>query len=84
VVNANREAMAVILKQQERLASQYKHVFAGQPGEDVLKDLGRFAGADLEPFEPGAPDRTAYNLGKLAVVRHIQNKLKEQRDGSGE
>lgn len=85
MVNANQEAMAVILRQQERLASQYRHTFAGQAGEEVLKDLARYAGAEGEPFEPGRADATAYNLGKLAVYRHIQRKIKEQRgDGSGE
>jgi hypothetical protein len=85
VVNANREAMAVILKQQERLASQYKHTFAGQAGEEVLRDLARYTGADGEPFAAGQADQTAYNLGKRAVFIYIKKKLEEKRNnGSGE
>jgi len=84
VVNANREAMAVILKQQERLASQYRHVFAGQPGEEVLKDLARYTGAEGEPFAPGQADQTAYNLGKRAVFVYIKKKLEERKNGCGE
>lgn len=79
---AIKASMEAALRARQKLAMQYRHVFAGQPGEEVLRDLERFAGAEGEPFEPGRADVTAYNLGKLAIVRYIQKQLKERNHGS--
>ena len=59
-----------------RKRAAFKAAFEGPMGDIVLGDLMKRVGYMEEPFLPGQPDQTAYNLGARGVVQHIINMKK--------
>lgn len=55
-----------------RVARAYKRVASGRDGSIVFADLMKFAELDMDPFVPGDPHTTNYNLGKQRVGLRIR------------
>ncbi|MEA1938535.1 MAG: hypothetical protein U9N14_05535, partial [Pseudomonadota bacterium] len=56
------------------IASAYKHVFSGQAGRDVLRDLALYGNALTTSFKPD-PYETAFNEGARDMFNHIAGML---------
>lgn len=57
----------------ERVVRAYKRVASGEDGRIVFADLMKFAELDMDPFVPGDPHTTNYNLGKQRVGLRIRS-----------
>lgn len=58
------------------LAGDYRQIFATAAGKNVLRDIFRFCGAGQDPFQPGDPHQSSYNLGRNRVMLRIASQLR--------
>jgi len=58
-------------EERERMREKYRLVFGSAMGHEVLEDLRRHCGYDLDGFDRDA-GQAAYNSGKRSVFLHIK------------
>lgn len=68
-----------IVEERQLIISDYKDIFLrNDTGARLLKDLENFCGIKRNPYQVGCFDGTAYNCGKLEVIKYIHRMLEAQ------
>lgn len=65
----------------EKLVQQYKNVFSGKDGEEVLLDLLKFTKVNQPTYIPGDPHTSAFNEGMRRVGLRLLS-LTQQEKGN--